>query len=228
MRSNKKINLEQKEEIRMDEIRFDLHVHSYYSRDCKSKPENIIKEAKLRGLRGLAITDHNSIEFHKKGHSDSQLIILPGVEVSTKSGHIIGLGIKEPIQKYLSVEETVERINDLGGCAIASHPFDFTRKGIGKKIYGLKEIAVETMNGSSPFRRFNVKAQKWAQKANLPETGGSDSHRIKDIGMAYTILDQEITSVDELIELIRKRKTKSGGTNLSLPEKFIRAFQIHF
>ncbi len=212
----------------MGEIRFDLHVHSNYSRDCKSKPEDIIKEAKIRGLAGLAITDHNSVKFHQNWHSVDQLIIIPGVEVSTKSGHIIGLGIKEPIQKYLTVEETVEKINDLNGLAIASHPFDFTRKGIGKKIYGLKEIAVETMNGSSPFKRFNVKAQKWAKKAELPVTGGSDAHRVKDIGMAYTILDQEISSVDELIELIRKRKTKSGGSNLSLPEKIIRAFQIHF
>ena len=212
----------------MDETRFDLHIHSHFSRDCKSKPEDIIKQAKIQGLSGLAITDHNSIEFHQKGYFDDQLIIVPGVEVSTKSGHIIGLGIKESIQKYLSVEETVEKINDLNGLAIASHPFDFTRKGIGKKIYVLKEIAVETMNGSSPFKRFNEKAQKWAEKNRLPVTGGSDAHRVKDIGMAYTILEQEISTLDELLELIRKRKTKSGGTNLSLPEKFIRTFQIHF
>ncbi len=212
----------------MDEIRFDLHVHSHYSRDCKSKPDDIIKEAKIRGLTGLAITDHNSIKFHQNAHNDEQLLVIPGIEISTKSGHIIGLGIKEQIQKYLTVEETVERINDLNGLAIASHPFDFTRKGIGKKIYGLKEIAVETMNGSSPFKSFNVKAQKWAEEAQLPVTGGSDSHRVKDIGMAYTILEHEIITLDELLELIRKRKTKSGGTNLTLPEKFIRAFQIHF
>lgn len=211
----------------MKEIRFDLHVHSCYSNDCKSKPEDIIREAKNRGLAGLAITDHNSIKFHQNRHTDDQLIIVPGVEISTKSGHIIGLGIKETIQKYLTVEETIEKINDLNGLPIASHPFDFTRRGIGKKIYGLKEIAVETMNGASPFNSFNVKAQKWAEKAKLPVTGGSDSHRVKDIGMAYTILEQEITTLDELIELIRKRKTKSAGTHLSLYEKFIRAFQIH-
>ena len=212
----------------MRKIHFDLHVHSYYSSDCKSKPEDLLKQAKKLELRGLAITDHDSIKFHLKNHSDDQLFIIPGVEISTKNGHIIGLGIKELVPKNLTVEETVERINELNGLAIASHPFDFTRKGIGKKIYNLKNIAVETMNGSSPLNRFNIKAQEWAKKENLPVTGGSDSHRIKDLGLAYTIFEEEVGSVDDLLELIRKKKTESGGSHLSLHEKFIRAFQIHF
>ena len=212
----------------MNNFTFDLHMHSFYSSDCKSKPTDIIKQALQKNLSGIAITDHDTTKFHHQNYTHDKLLILPGVEVSTKSGHIIALGIKEDIEKKMSVEETVERILDLNGLPIAPHPFDFTRKGIGRKIYNLKEIAVEVLNGSSPVDYFNKKARKWASQKNLPVTGGSDAHRIKDIGMAYTILTEEVNNVDEIIEQIRKRKSSAGGTHLSIGEKFIRTFQIHF
>jgi len=212
----------------MNEFRFDLHVHSLYSRDCKSHPKDIIKMAKKMKMAGIAITDHNTVDFHLSKIDGEGLLIIPGVEISTKSGHIIGLGLKETIPKRLSIEETTERIIELGGYPIVSHPFDFTRKEIGKKIRRLKGIAVEALNGSSPVSLFNNKAEAYAKANNLPITGGSDSHRVKDIGMAYTISEQEISSVDDLIEEIRKRKTKVGGSHLTIPEKIIRTFQIHF
>ncbi|TFG08848.1 PHP domain-containing protein [Candidatus Heimdallarchaeota archaeon] len=212
----------------MEQHSFDLHIHSFYSSDCKSHPKDIIKQAVKMNLTGIAITDHDSTEFHHHNYKHEGLIILPGVEVSTKSGHIIALGVKDSIEKKMTVEETVEKIHDLNGLPIASHPFDFTRKGIGKKIYTLKNIAVETLNGSSPFDYFNNKANKWASQNNLPVTGGSDAHRIQEIGMAYTVFEEEVTNIDEVIEQIKKRKSKTYGTHLSLSEKFIRAFQIHF
>jgi predicted metal-dependent phosphoesterase TrpH len=214
--------------VQMNENIFDLHMHSFYSNDCKNHPKDIIKQAIQKKLSGIAITDHNTTKFHHQNYKSDRLVILSGVEVSTKSGHIIGLGLTETIEKGLSVEETVEKIVELNGLPIASHPFDFTRKGIGRKIYRLKDITVETLNGSSPFTRFNEKAKIWAEQNNLSVTGGSDAHRIQEIGLAYTVFENEVRNIDEAIEEIRKRQTTVGGTHLTLGEKFIRAFQIHF
>jgi predicted metal-dependent phosphoesterase TrpH len=210
------------------DILFDLHVHSYYSSDCKSNPKDLIKVAEKKKLTGIAITDHNTTKFHKKEQIKSKLVIIPGVEISTKKGHIIGLGIIEEIPKRLTVVETIEKIEELGGLPVISHPFDFTRKGIGREVYKLSNVAIESQNASCPFQSFNEKAKQWALKNNLPETGGSDAHRIKDVGMAYTIVEELIETADELLELIRKRKTTSGGNHLSIPEKIVRSFQIHF
>lgn len=212
----------------MDAKRYDLHVHSWFSNDCKSNPKDILKIAKKNGLSGIAITDHNSTKFHHENFKINGLLIIPGVEVSTKKGHVIGLGIKEAIERRLSPEETVEKITEMGGLAIIPHPFDFTRRGIGKTIYNLKEIVVETMNGSCPIKSFNKKAKQMAIEYNLPETGGSDAHRLKEIGMAYTPCMEEVGTIDDLLEAIRKRKTTGEGTNLTIQEKIIRAFQIHF
>ena len=210
------------------DVFFDLHVHSHYSTDCKSKPRELIKIAEKKKLAGIAITDHNTAKFHRNEHFKSKIIIVPGVEISTIKGHVIGLGIVEDIPKKMTVEETIEKIDELGGLPVISHPFDFTRKGIGKEIYKLSNVVVETQNASCPFQRFNKKAKRWALENNLPETGGSDSHRAKDVGMAYTIMEEPTESVEDLLEFIRKRKSTSDGTHLSIPEKIVRAFQIHF
>ena len=208
--------------------RFDLHVHSHYSYDCKSDPKDILKIAKKKQLSGIAITDHNVIKFHQNKHTSKGLLVIPGIEVSTNKGHVIGLGIKNTVEKRLSVKETIEKIIDLGGYPVIPHPFDFTRKGIGKELHELKGIGIETINGSCPLGWFNEKAKKWAVKSSLPETGGSDSHRLKDIGLAYTVFENEIESVEELIEEIRKGKSESQGSHLSIAAKIVRAFQIHF
>ncbi len=128
----------------------------------------------------------------------------------------------------MSVAETIEKILELGGQPVIPHPFDFTRKGIGKEIYKLHGIPIETQNASCPLQLFNKRAKKWADKNKLPQTGGSDSHRIQDIGMAFTIFKEELETIDDVLEAIRKKKSSSGGTHLSVSEKVIRFFQIHF
>ena len=213
---------------KMNQILYDLHIHSHFSFDCKSDPKEIIKVAKKKNLAGIAITDHNSVKFHLKKYNSKGLLIIPGIEVSTEKGHVIGLGIRELIEKKLSVIETVEKIIDLGGLPVIPHPFDFTRRGIGKEIHKLKEVAIETLNASCPLQLFNKKAKKWAERNNLPETGGSDSHRIQDIGMAFTIFKDELETIDEVLEAISRQRSSSGGTHLSIPEKIVRFFQIHF
>ncbi len=206
----------------------DLHVHSKYSYDSKSEPTLIIKRAEKIGLKGLAITDHNTVDFHNKLDIKTDLLIIPGIEISSSKGHIIGLGIKTFIPPKLSVEATIEKIRDEGGEVIIPHPFDFTRKGIGRNVERLKNIAIETVNAACVFGKFNEKALDYAMKYNLTQTGGSDSHRVQDLAMAYTKFNEDVSSIDDVLESIRKKQTKGEGDHLNIKNKIIRAFQIHF
>ncbi|WP_394325571.1 PHP domain-containing protein [Methanosarcina barkeri] len=43
-------------------MKFDLHVHSEYSKDSKSSHDDILKTASKRGLDGFAICDHDTVE----------------------------------------------------------------------------------------------------------------------------------------------------------------------
>jgi len=209
---------------------FDLHVHSFYSYDCKSKPKDILKQAEKIGLSGLAITDHNTVSFHKSIRGETSLLIIPGIEISTSNGHLIGLGVSELIEKNKSIAETIELIFDYGGEIVVPHPFDFLRKGIGRKItkVNFSNLAIETVNASCLTKVFNNKARNFAEKNSLAQTGGSDSHRVKDIGLAYTLVPKDAETVDDVLESIRKKKTLGEGSILSIYEKIIRSFQIHF
>ncbi|SCY16377.1 PHP domain-containing protein [Alkaliphilus peptidifermentans] len=78
-------------------VAYDFHIHSGLS-PCSEDdmtPNNVVNMAILKGLDAIAITDHNStlnVEAFTKVASDKKLIIIPGIEVSTKEEvHLIGL-----------------------------------------------------------------------------------------------------------------------------------------
>lgn len=65
----------------------DLHTHSYYS-DGLDSPKEIIRIAKRRKVKNIAITDHNSIKGVKQAIREGRRLginIIPGVEITCRS-----------------------------------------------------------------------------------------------------------------------------------------------
>ena len=115
-------------------LKLDLHVHTAGSPDAHTKIENLPEIMRARGLDGLAITEHN--KFDPPNLPD--VLIVPGVEISSRDGHILALGVKENIPSRLSADETITRIHDQGGVAIIAHPHDPVSSRV--KIADLKEL----------------------------------------------------------------------------------------
>src|SRR4030066_2023958 len=114
------------------QVKADLHVHSIYSNDSVITPKELVFYAKKRGLTAVAVTDHNQIEGALKIAKETDFPIIPGTEVSSLNGHIVGLNVNAPIPKGLSADETVDRIHKAGGIAIACHPFALLKGGTGE------------------------------------------------------------------------------------------------
>jgi len=200
-------------------LKLDLHLHSQYSSDGTGSPKEIIKILKKRGLNGMAVTDHNSVKGSLKAIevTPKDFIVIPGQEISTSEGHIVALGIKENIKRELSVEETVERIINLGGIPIVVHLFrnmSGIKKNNFKKIHK-KLSAIEVFNSCS-VPKSNLKSAKVAKEFNLGGTGGSDSHVPEYVGYGYTIVDTTDLSVDSVLSCINKKKTWGEGKTLPL------------
>jgi predicted metal-dependent phosphoesterase TrpH len=200
-------------------LKLDLHIHSQYSEDGEGTPKEIIKVLQKKGLNGMAITDHNSIKGSLTALKESSrdFIVIPGVEISTNDGHLLALNIKEEIPRNLSVEETVEKIIDIGGTPIVPH---LLRSMSGIKEEKLKIIkdkipAIEVLNACS-VPQSNLKVAKIAKKYDLGGTGGSDSHIPNYVGFAYTVFDTTDLSIDNLLDEINKKKTWAGGTTLPI------------
>src|SRR5207253_8898677 len=109
----------------------------------------MIEAAIAKGVQGMIITDHDNVKGGLVGrkiardYKDFQLV--PGAEVTSRSGHILAIGIEANVPKRLSVEETVERIHHLGAIAIASHPFSSrVRPSLGEEC--LKTDGIEVFN----------------------------------------------------------------------------------
>ncbi|TFG02729.1 MAG: PHP domain-containing protein, partial [Promethearchaeota archaeon] len=84
----------------MNSIKLDLHIHTIYSGDALITPEIALKYAKMRKLDGFAITDHDTLKAYnilKKKNKNSDLIIIPGMEINTHIGEILALFINEEI-----------------------------------------------------------------------------------------------------------------------------------
>jgi PHP family Zn ribbon phosphoesterase len=76
--------------------RADLHIHSFdASHDVRDKamtPENIVNTALAQGLGLIALTDHNEInnvDHALKAARGKDLLVVPGVELSTPQGHLL-------------------------------------------------------------------------------------------------------------------------------------------
>lgn len=184
-------------------IKIDLHVHTHYSYDGLIKPEELFFYAKKAGLDGVAITDHDRIDGALKMAKEmKELLIIPGIEVSSLNGHIIGLNIQEPVPKNLSPEETVDKIHELGGLAVACHPKATLKAGLGQRT-SRKFDAIEVINASAiPFKRSTEKAREIADKLCLPKVAGSDAHYAPEIGMAYIVVDAEL-NCDDVVKAIQ-------------------------
>jgi DNA polymerase III alpha subunit (gram-positive type) len=76
--------------------RADLHIHSYQAsydvKDTSMTPESIIDTAASEQLSIIAITDHNDISnvpSALKATTNSNVVVIPGVELSTPEGHLL-------------------------------------------------------------------------------------------------------------------------------------------
>ena len=201
-------------------LKIDLHVHSCYSPDSSITLKQVVAFAKKRGLDGVAITDHNTVKGALKLKT-KEIIVIPGIEVSTLQGHLLGINLTTPIPAKLGMEETIQKIHDSGGVAIAAHPTAFYKSPATKKVTCYD--AVEVMNASSvPFSVLTHYSRKFAERINAPQTGGSDSHYAPEIGSAYTVVDAD-SEINEITEAITRGATFPMGNGIPLRIRFERS-----
>ncbi len=195
-------------------LKIDLHVHTCYSHDAFITLQDVVNCSKKRGLDGIAVTDHDTLQGAFKLSRESELIVIPGVEITTLQGHVLALNITRPIPPRLALSETIQRIHDAGGLAVAPHITAVGKAslGLGKVTRSLQLDAIEVINSASfPFFLSTYLSRRLACELSLPQTAGSDSHVPQTIGMAYTLIDSD-PEVGEIIRAIKRGATLPMGS----------------
>ncbi|HTT26347.1 MAG TPA: CehA/McbA family metallohydrolase [Thermoplasmata archaeon] len=200
-------------------LRLDLHVHSRHSPDSRLTLAQIIDQLGPAGLQGFALTDHNSVA----GHSELARLatqypryrLIPGVEVSTRDGHVLGYGVAEAPPPYRPAEETIGWILAHGGVPVPAHPCRWSH-GIGRRLAEQLAVpALETTNGHNP-EIANARAELIAARRQIGSTGGSDVHELRDLGRAYTEFPEDVDSIPEILTAIRIGHTRGAGASLRM------------
>ena len=205
-------------------LKIDLHIHTSFSLDSSITLKELVIYSRLRGLDGVAVTEHNAVNRSQELEKISDLLIIPGIEISTSQGHVLAIDTDEHMKLGLPYAETIDQIHDANGLAILAHPTGFF-KGFGKKNLGQDWDAIEVVNASAiPFSLSVHKNRKIAVQLGLPQTGGSDAHFAPEIGMAYTLVKAEKT-VSDVVKAIKDGEVTPQGKGIPWRMRLRRTFQ---
>ena len=216
-----------------DVCAIDTHIHTAYSHCCFDPIETSLLRASQIGLSGICIMDHHTTEGYKKalelkdyfvgmGKMREDFIIIPGIEYSTKEGHIGGMFCTEDIYfKKYTAAECVDMIHNQGGLAVCVHPY--------RKKTGIKDLsltlpfdAVEERAGSIFKKDLADKNYNITKNFNMAKFGSSDAHFWTFIGSCYTVFPKECKSPEDIRNAIINRQTSSAETeNIHIIRKLL-------
>jgi predicted metal-dependent phosphoesterase TrpH len=210
--------------------RADLQLHSDLG-DGLASPEAILDVAERVGLDVIALTDHDDIRgaFLLRdiaARRSSPVEIVPGVEVTTRSGHLLALWVEDEIPMFAALAATISRIHAAGGVAIVPHPLSYLTFSVGEgalralaaAVDPLVHVdAIETRNPSYAGRVRGARAA-WLNDTvlHVAETGSSDAHHAKLVGTTWTDFDGD--DGDALRRAIADRTTRPDGRHWTLGE----------
>jgi len=221
----------------------DLHFHSHYS-DGFNRVEVIARKAHDLGI-GIAITDHNEIRGAVEIDGYSDVFSIPGIEMTSKEGthiliyfyHIEHLEVfyKEHVIPYmgndimssttLEMEEIIKRARKFKTVIIFPHPFCVVYTGIQNSYFSedrLERIfamvdGVEVIN-SENMNKSNLRSALLGFNLGKGITGGSDGHRISQMGKVVTYATCK-RNRKAFLDAIKKKKTKVVGKEIDLIRK---------
>lgn len=207
----------------------DLHIHTKASDGTFTPYEMLEYVSAETDIAVLAVTDHDEIDGALEAAALAEqypgVDVIPGIEVSTFDGHLIGLWVETAFPVLRSAEWTIDAIREQGGLIIVPHPFSwltlsfgqFTFKRLERKGYWFD--AIEVMNASPAGKMSYEKALEIQQRLGLPQVGGSDAHILEGIGKAHTLFPGSTAA--DLREAIRQNTTLARGGYFDLDESML-------
>jgi predicted metal-dependent phosphoesterase TrpH len=210
--------------------RADLQVHSDLG-DGLSSIEEILDSAERAKLDVIALTDHDDIRGafalrELAARRSSPVAIVPGVEVTTRSGHLLALWIEDEVPMFSSLADALSLIHRAGGMAIVPHPLSYLTFSIGEGAlrqlvaYGDDARMVDAIELRNPSYAGRVRASRavWLNThvLRIAETGSSDAHHAALVGTCWTEFPG--STPEDLRTALRGHATTADGRGWTLRE----------
>jgi predicted metal-dependent phosphoesterase TrpH len=171
-------------------VRVDLHMHTMWSGDATTTPDELREAVAASGIDVLCITDHGTINGAVELATALGCRVVVGEEVRTGAGEIIGLFLKERLPFGMKPAEAVAAIRSQGGVVYVPHPFDPVRHCMAEGALDALASdgaldAIEVFNAKVSLQHLNRRAADFAAHHGLAGGAGSDAHEPSAIGAAY-------------------------------------------
>ena len=199
----------------------DLQIHSNAG-DGLDSIEQILEHVETRtNLDVIALTDHDDVRpamalRDLAARRGARVGVIVGIEVTTRSGHLLALFVDDDLPMLRPLRETVRLIHERGGLAVVPHPLSYLTFSIGERALlrlaaaGECVDGIETMNPSIAGRvRASRAARLNRDTIRAAETGSSDAHRAALVGTAWT--EFEGCTPDDVRRAIVDRTTVANG-----------------
>jgi predicted metal-dependent phosphoesterase TrpH len=203
-----------------------FHIHTSHSPDSNLSPGKLVNICLKNAINFIVITDHNTMSGYEEvqkiiREKSLPLKVIPGEEIATREGEIIGIFLKKSIPAGLTLEKTIGEIKKQNGIVCVPHPFDsIRRERIRDKnlITGfLAQIdLIEIFNSRNLKKKDNKKAAVFAEKNSKIPIWGPDAHfHYEVLKCVFEIPDFEWSSRDFLEKMkkaviIQKQRSFRG------------------
>jgi predicted metal-dependent phosphoesterase TrpH len=193
-------------------MKFDLHLHtSRHSPDSLMDPFVMLDRARELGLDGVVITEHDWLWTHEEldelRAAAPGLVVLAGIEVSTRQGHFLAYGVTDPfaVPRGIKVAELCRQVHRQGGAVVAAHPYRFGQKFDDVLRYERPELDGLEMMSSNMDADLRRRAAAVQGRLKLAALGNSDAHHEDTLGVCYTEFRHRVRDARDLVEAIRSR-----------------------
>ena len=125
-----------------------IHAHSVYS-DGSGQVEEIIEAAQSARVDVLILTDHNCLDARDLGYEGwhDDLLLIVGDEVSSRSGHVIALGVDTHVNHRQPLPDILEGIRSGGGTSYIAHPHGGCRPFLKWRDHSWQDWAADSATG---------------------------------------------------------------------------------
>jgi predicted metal-dependent phosphoesterase TrpH len=206
-------------------MRIDHHLHTTrLSPDSDIDPFELVERAKLIGLDGVVITEHDELWNESdlaelRAHAGSELLVLAGCEISALEGHFLVYGLPSlgSIEPGIPLAELLEIVKGYEAAIVAAHPyrwgqdFDEILAEVGPVFQGLELVSNNVM---PEMRR---KTEALLQRVSIPATGSSDAHQIEVLGCYHSIVKGRVETMRDFVRALHQGAFRPG----QLPEAFL-------
>jgi predicted metal-dependent phosphoesterase TrpH len=201
----------------MLQLKAQLHTHTKQDpRDRISYSEyELIDQAAKLGYDVLAITCHNVLIFNEdlsEYAAQKGILLIPGIEKEIEEKRVIILNAQVAAQGINSFFELkLYKQQFPNSLIIAPNPFYWRKYALKEKLIEhakLFDAIEESYYYCQKFNKWNAQAREFAAKHHLPIIGSSDTHILKYMDNAYSVISCREKSINSVLEAIKQNQLK--------------------